>query len=108
MNKIILAAAVLFMCAVSSRATLTPSQLTTKERATYNKLGGGSAAANAFLATREYVRICKTITKANAASLPDMPSNYDGTYVTLDEQKMVDNALDLSFAALVGNPTALA
>ncbi|MFI5348643.1 MAG: hypothetical protein ACHQ2Z_03795 [Elusimicrobiota bacterium] len=101
MKRPLFLAATVFICAASSWATLTPAQLTPQERATYNGLASNSDKARSFLATREYVRICQTTTPANASKLPDIPKNYDGTYVTLKEQKIVDDALDMSFAALI-------
>jgi hypothetical protein len=101
MNRFLFAAAIVLTFAASSSASLTPSQLTPKERATYNSLASKPDDARHFLVTREYLRVCKSTTKANASRLPDIPADYDARFVSADEQKVVDDALDLSFAALV-------
>ena len=39
--------------------------------------------------------------QASALSLPDEPKDFDATYVTADEQKAIDKALDLNIAAMI-------
>ena len=101
MNRILLAVAAISFCAVSSWAALTPAQLTPQERTNYNRIASDPVAARHFLTTREYLRTCRATTPETAAKLPDIPTDYDGKYVTVLEQKAVDDALDMSFAALV-------
>lgn len=101
MRKLLFLSFAIFLCP-AARA-LTPAELTPAEKTAYSKLSGDDA--KHYLATRGYFKACKKVlaNPASAVSLPDLPDDYDGRFVTPAEQKQVDDAMDLSFAALANS-----
>jgi hypothetical protein len=84
-------------------ASLKP-QIPPNERTVYSDmLKTKPAAAKEYLATREYLSMCRQVV-ANpqlAINLVPEPDNYRPDYVTSAEQKVVDQAINLNIAAML-------
>ncbi|NNN05289.1 MAG: hypothetical protein HKL90_05255 [Elusimicrobia bacterium] len=96
--KPILALFFLAFGAVAARAALKPD-----EQRVYQTLSPD--AQKVYLDTRNYVHIAVRVAegKANPATLPAQPQDYDTTYVSSQEKKDVASAIDLSIAAMLNN-----
>jgi hypothetical protein len=94
--KVLFLSLVLAGAAVSARAALTPAEKQVSQ-------GLAPEAQKGYADTREYVHAAQKVAKgqASALSLPDEPKDFDATYVTADEQKAIDKALDLNIAAMI-------
>lgn len=105
MKHTLFVAAAMMLSAASGWA-LTPSQLTPSEKATYASLKNQPDEAAAFLATRDYVRLCQKVVNKSmpAIRLTDIPDNYSDKYVSPAEASAVDKATSLRFAAMVTSP----
>jgi hypothetical protein len=84
-------------------ASLKP-QVPPNERAAYaDMLKTKPTAAKEYLATREYLSMCRQVV-ANpklAIDLVPEPDSYRSDYVTSTEQKVVDQAINLNIAAML-------
>ena len=102
MKKLILGV-VLALCVPAARAALTPAQLTSAEKQTYDGLQNDRDAAQRYLATREYLRECRKVVDGSlsAGKLEFEPDEFDSTYVSSAEQKIVDRAINMNIAAML-------
>lgn len=55
-----------------------------------------------FRITRAYLRICAATTRANAHALPVKPRQYNAAFVSPQEKQVVDSAVRLAIAVLLG------
>jgi hypothetical protein len=97
-------AASLIACASAGAETpvsLSPSELTAAETATYQTLK--DAPAQKSFDTRGYYRLCQKVLGGElpALDLPNMPRDYNYDYVTKAEQKVVQDPLMKSIAAQI-------
>ncbi|MSU46088.1 MAG: hypothetical protein EXS42_02900 [Lacunisphaera sp.] len=102
----------LFLLVVSltvRAVALSPSDLsTTVERDMYKQLAAtDQAAADSYLATRDYVRVAKEIVASdgnNAANMPGRPKNSSSRYLSADgkDKDIINEAVRLSVNAVPG------
>lgn len=103
MKKLLVLA--LFGSVLAPRAlALDPNQLTADERKQYDALKQDAAAATSYLDTRGFLRQCRKVesNRLDAKSLPIEPADYNKSYVSSAEQKLVDDAIFKSVMATIG------
>lgn len=103
MRRLLLAFAVLAVCAGSAKA-LAPAQLTPDETAVYQGLDGD--AASSYLATRGFLRLCQKVASKSMRSLdlPRKPAGYDAQYLSDEEAAIVKKAVNMYVAARINAP----
>ncbi|HSG34867.1 MAG TPA: hypothetical protein VLA37_10055, partial [Sphingomonadaceae bacterium] len=89
-------------------APLTPQQLDANEQPAYAALVPGSAEATRFLYTRAFLRYARLVVdgKLLPEDLPALPdrANWDRTYLSEAEARIVDDALGMNIAAHFNPP----
>jgi len=99
-----LLALVTILVSHSVYAALLEPQVPQQERAIYvNMLKTNRTAAQAYLATREYLSLCRQVVAnpERALDLVPEPDTYNVQYVTSAEQTIVDKAITMNIAAMM-------
>ena len=104
MLRVLLISVFVLISSAASAVPLEP-QVPPQERTVYEDMvKKNPGAAKEYLATREYLSVCRQViaNPKRAIDLAPEPDSYRPDYVTSTEQKIVDQAISLNIAAILG------